>query len=117
MKQIKQIFSEGQSLTLTEDYRKSILCNPLKNCVFSICLNPELKLESLRTKKKEHFKLDEARDYNQVDHLTKNLSNLSMIEDENIHSLNGKKFPLVEATVMQKLTRRWCFLCCPCQNL
>ena len=47
----------------------------------SICLNPELKLESLWTNKKEHFRWDEARDYNQTDHLIKNLSNLSLIKD------------------------------------
>ena len=60
----------------------------------SICLNPELKLESLRTNKKEHFKWDETRDYNQVDHLIKNLLNLSMIEDENIHFTKWQKVPV-----------------------
>ena len=30
--------------------------------LISICLNPELKLESLRANKKEHFKWDEIKD-------------------------------------------------------
>ena len=54
-------------------------------------MNPELKLESLQTNKKEHFKWDETRDYNQVDYLIKNLSKLPMIVDENIHFTEWQK--------------------------
>ena len=57
-------------------------------------MNQEIKLESLLTNKKEHFKWDETRDYNQVDHLIKNLSNLSMIEDENFHFIEWQGVPI-----------------------
>ena len=57
-------------------------------CLCSICLNSELKLESL-----------------QVDHLIKNLSNLSMIKDENIHSTVWQKVPVGGSTGSAKINK------------